>query len=279
MGQLAHKRVRDVFHDLTEFDIALSALRSPRIAGIYHDTLGSAMTSAADRALADALREQVPAYRGFVHENRRFVRRAVREVERQGIRQYVDVGCGQPGIGSVYDLVRETDAQARVLHVDTDPVVVHAVRNVIADDPHSAVIRFDLVNPQSLFEDPAARATIDLGRPVGIIAGAVFHSITDTRRLRIALHAYFDLVAENSVLCASHANSDSLSVAQRKGAMALLAEAGIIVVSRSKPEFQSLFDSWKLQPDGVMPLHRWRPDSDSGTSINESLGYGAMATK
>jgi hypothetical protein len=61
--------------------------------------------------------------------------------------------------------------------------------------------------------------------------------------------------------------------------MALLAEAGMIVISRSKPEFQSLFDPWKLEPDGILPLHQWRPDSDSGASINESLGYGAMARK
>ena len=265
-------------------EVRMPSLETPRIAGVYHAALGSAMTSQADRATSDALREQVPDYRNFVHQNRAFVRRAVYEFMRMGIDQFIDFGCGQPGIGSVYELVRRHNPHASIVHVDIDPIVVETVKRVICTDSRSAVLHADLVHATSIFEHPAVQTLIELDRPVGMIAGAVFHSVPNTRHLTAALRAYFTFVPAGSALAASHASGDTLSPAQLKAALALLAEAGITVVSRSKDEFQSLLGPWRLTHDGVEPLHLWRPDPDT---VNlgaiepavDSLGYGAIATK
>jgi hypothetical protein len=72
--------------------------------------------------------------------NRAFLRRAVRFLARDGIRQFIDLGAGLPSAGAVHEIARTIDPSARVAYVDSDPVVVAHARALLADSPSVAVI-------------------------------------------------------------------------------------------------------------------------------------------
>jgi hypothetical protein len=62
--------------------------------------LGGKDNFPADRRLGDAIAEQVPMIRTMVHEQRAFLRRAVRFLAGEaGIRQFLDIGTGIPSPG------------------------------------------------------------------------------------------------------------------------------------------------------------------------------------
>lgn len=59
--------------------------------------------------------------------NREFLGKAARFAADQGIRQFVDLGAGLPSQGSTHEVARQVRPGARVVYVDSNPVVlIHA---------------------------------------------------------------------------------------------------------------------------------------------------------
>ena len=69
----------------------------PHSARIYDYWLGGKDNFAVDRQVANAMIAAIPRMREMAAENRRFVHRVAQHlVEREGIRQFLDVGTGIP---------------------------------------------------------------------------------------------------------------------------------------------------------------------------------------
>jgi hypothetical protein len=68
----------------------------PSIARIYDYVLGGKDNFPADRAQADKALAYNPLIPVMARENRQFLSRAVGWVARQGIDQFIDIGCGLP---------------------------------------------------------------------------------------------------------------------------------------------------------------------------------------
>lgn len=70
----------------------------------------------AEKALA-----RVPAGRTAARENRAFVGRAVRYLAGEaGVRQFLDIGTGLPGLVNVHEVAQWAAPESRVLYVDND---------------------------------------------------------------------------------------------------------------------------------------------------------------
>ena len=134
--------------------------------------------------------ERVPFVRDFAVSNRSFLRRAVRWLSQQGIRQFVDIGSGIPTVGNVHEVA---DPSARTLYVDHEPVAVAHARTILdrtdPDRRNTAVLQADLRAP----DDVLGSGLIDFDRPIGLLIVATPGYFRDRAEVS-ALFDGFELV-------------------------------------------------------------------------------------
>src|SRR5688572_19514005 len=155
---------------------------TPADSRIYDYIIGGKDNFAADRGVADNLREvfKEAAPRMFpAVENRRFLKRAVAYLLSIGIRQFLDVGCGLPTRRNVHQIVQEVDPQGPVVYVDHDPVVITHYRALLSHDSSATVIHADALRPRDILLHPEVRSRLDFDQPVGVLLVGLLHLITD----------------------------------------------------------------------------------------------------
>src|ERR1700733_3682289 len=101
---------------------------TPSSARIYDYLLGGKDHFAVDRAIGEQLVAINPAAPELVAENRRFLARAVAWAAQQGIRQFIDLGCGMPTEPSTHESVQAVAGGARVAYVENDRVAISHLR-------------------------------------------------------------------------------------------------------------------------------------------------------
>ncbi|GAA2379032.1 SAM-dependent methyltransferase [Dactylosporangium salmoneum] len=233
----------------------------PSAARIYDRYLGGSHNFAVDRAVAQRAADLVPGIAGIARANRAFLRRAVRYALGRGVRQFLDIGSGIPTEGNVHEIARAHDPQARVVYVDIDPTAVVHARQILGDDPRTAVVQADLHQAGAILADPQVTALLDFDRPICLLLIAMLHFVPDTPELRAALRAYHDALAPGSLLAVSHATASA-----RPEEMARLADlytrTGTAMVVRNAAELLSMLDGWDPVEPGVVFSPLWRPDPD-----------------
>lgn len=93
----------------------------PNVARMYDYLLGAGRNFVAHRELAECCAALVPGARELAWSNRSFLRRAVRFVVSQGVRQFLDLGSGLPTVSTVHEVAHRADPACRVVYVDCDP--------------------------------------------------------------------------------------------------------------------------------------------------------------
>ena len=147
---------------------------TPSIARVYDYFVGGKDNFAADRDLAERLIGALPDLLPTTVENKEFLARAVTWVANQGIRQFIDVGCGMPTPPTTDEVAREIHADARVAYIDSDPVVVSHLDALLAHgNPGVTVVDGDVRDVPGVL----ARVSegIDLSQPSCLIMGALLH--------------------------------------------------------------------------------------------------------
>ena len=129
-------------------------LDRPNAARMYDYYLGGSHNFAVDRELAGQVLEAWPDMPRAAQANRAFLRRAVRFLAAQGIRQFLDIGSGIPTVGNVHEVAQAAAPDARVVYVDTDPVAVAHSRAILAGDPQTAVVQADGRDPARCWPTP-----------------------------------------------------------------------------------------------------------------------------
>ncbi len=231
----------------------------PSAARIYDAFLGGNHNFAADRAVADRARELVPELPGIVQANRAFLRRAVRFAAGRGIRQFLDLGSGIPANGTVHEVAREVQPEARVAYVDLDPTAVLHAREILGADRRTVVIQGDLQRPEAVLTDPHLRGLFDFGEPVCVLMIAVLHFAPDSAELTAALRHYRDAVSPGSCLAVSHATGTARAEEMERF-VDLYNRTGTPLVTRDRGRVEALFDGWDLVEPGVVHSTEWHPD-------------------
>ena len=107
---------------------------------MYDYFLGGKDNFAADRDTASKALQAWPAMRTAARENRAFLGRAVRYLAAEaGVTQFLDVGSGLPGVGNVHEVAQEVTPAARVVYVDSDPIVLAHGRALLQSTPGGPV--------------------------------------------------------------------------------------------------------------------------------------------
>ena len=256
-------------------DRAIPAIDTTRAhpARIYDYWLGGKDNFAADRDAAELALKAYPDLAKAVQSNRAFLGRAVRFLAGQGIRQFLDVGTGIPAADNTHEVAQREAPDSRIVYIDNDPIVLLHAQALLKSTPEGACdyLQADLRDPDTILA--RAARTIDFGRPVALMLLAVLQFILDEQDPYGLVSRLVAALPSGSYLVISHPTDDfnpnkgeSMKVYNERSADQ--------AVVRDKAATARFFDGLELLEPGVVPVARWRPDSDLTAARPSSMWCG-----
>jgi hypothetical protein len=219
----------------------------PTAARMYDYFLGGHDNFAADRAAADILIQAAPAAPLTALANRAFLGRAVRFLAGEaGLRQFLDLGAGLPTQGSVHQVAREITPDARVVYVDSDPMVVAHAR-ALDTGPATAVVQADLRDARSVLEHPETTRLIDFSQPVAVLCLGTAHFIGGPDA-GAAVARFTAALAPGSYLALSHATTDQIPPRMVDAALEMYKRAAHPLYPRARADIERFFTGLELVP-------------------------------
>jgi hypothetical protein len=252
-----------------DFDIS-----KPNLARVYDAMLGGKDNFAADRAfVADVLRFSPLAPLGAI-ANRQFLRRVVQYLTVEaGVTQFLDLGSGLPTQGNVSEVAHHFNVQARVVHVDNNPVVHTHSNALLTDLATTGIVLGDLRRPAEILTDPAVRSMIDFGQPVGLLFFAVLHHLEDAEGPAQLVAEFRDAMPSGSYLALSSLRLPGPELPEQR---AVTLEGEKVhngptgpIRWREDEEILTWFGDWELIAPGLVPLGDWRPPASGHTPYPE----------
>ena len=253
----------------------------PNPARMYDALLGGSHNFAADREAMRQAVAMVPDLPKVALGNRAFLRRAVRFMMAEGIRQFLDIGAGIPTVGNTHEIAHAIDPQCRVVYVDIDPVAVTHANAMLKGNPAAIAVRGDLRHPEALLSDPQVREFLDFDQPIGVLLIAVLHMLSDAEDPRGVAATLRELVPAGSYVAISHlTTAHRPDDAARLGAHAVQ-RSRVPIFFRSYDEIAGFFDGLTVVEPGLVGLAQWRPESpdDVLEPPERSLGLAGVGRK
>jgi hypothetical protein len=234
-------------------------------ARVYDYLLGGRANFKVDREAAELLYAVWPGgidgVRADVRQSRAALGRVVRYFVRDaGITQFLDIGTGIPKQNNVHEVAQAQAADARIVYVDNDPVVLAHAHQLLrgTDEGVTRYIYGDLRDPAPILRE-AAR-TLDFSRPTAVILFGILHLFSDAEDPHGVVGTLMAPLAAGSGVALSHLGSDlqSEEVAETfKRVNSRMAEQ---VTLRSHDEVAALLHGLELVEPGVVPASQWRPE-------------------
>jgi hypothetical protein len=250
----------------------------PSVARMYDYYLGGKDNFEIDRAAVQRVEEAMPEIRQLAQENRAFLRRAVRYMARQGIRQFIDIGSGLPTAGNTHEIAQEIIPDARVVYVDNDPVVLIHGRAILATDENTAVAAADMRRPAEVLEHPETVKLIDFNEPVGVLLIAMTHFLTTAEQTPVMGHLR-DALPSGSYMTATHVTRDGHSADAVAQIEAVYASTPTPIYFREYEEVARLFEGFDLLDPGLVTVDTWHPDLDDLAPEATRWLYGGVGRK
>jgi S-adenosyl methyltransferase len=232
----------------------------PHSARVYDYLNGGKTNYPADRMAAEEALRANPTGRIATLANRAFMHRATRFLAgRLGIRQFLDVGTGIPTEPNLHQIAQQQSPDARIVYADNDPIVLAHSRALMASSPEgrTVYVHGDMLHPKSILDAPQLRATLDLGRPVGLTLIAVMHLIRNVDEAYHVCRQFVDAMPSGSYLALSHL-TDDYAYEQVHGVSETYARRGMTLVPRPRAQIERFFDGLELVDPGLTLVHRWR---------------------
>jgi trans-aconitate methyltransferase len=210
------------------------------------------------------------------------MRRAVRFMIEEGIDQFLDLGSGIPTVGNVHEIAQQANPNARVVYVDNEPVAVAHAKQLLSDDPNTAMVAADLRDAGAVLNHPNTRAILDFTRPIGVLLVAVFHFVPDSDDPAGILARYASAVPTGSYVAVSHYTQDGYDADKlermRKG-MASYQRTATPVYARTEAELAGLLTGLEIVSPGIAWTPLWRPDNTEPALCEptDSEIYGTVA--
>lgn len=248
----------------------------PSASRVYDYLLGGSHNFAVDRAVAQQALRHMPEVAAVARENRAFLRRAVRFLVAQGVRQFLDIGSGITTVGTVHEIAQADAPEARVCYVDVDPIAVAHSEAILAGNPRARIVDGDLRDPAAILADPQVRDLLDLSQPVGVLLVAVLHFIDDADRPADLVRQVMEPLAPGSCLVVSHASWPGNEVPPDvAAAQSSYRRTGTPVILRSPEQILEILGDLDLVEPGIGPLTEWRPEGGESDELLPGLAVVA----
>jgi len=226
----------------------------PNIARVYDYWLGGKDNFAADRELAEKMREMDPGVLAMVRDNRAFATQAVTRAAESGIVQFLDLGAGLPTRPSLDEAAKAVNPDARVAYVDSDPVVVSHATALLATRPGITAAAADFTDPDAVLAHPAVRQVIDPGQPVCLIMACTLHFL-EAAAARAVTAAYMSRVAAGSQIAVSVVHIASARMRATPSSSSAYTAATFF--NHGHRAMAGWLAGWQLLPPGMAEARRW----------------------
>ena len=244
----------------------------PSAARVYDYLLGGKDNYPADRAVAESMIAQLPNVRLAVQWNRAFLRRVVRYlVAEAGIRQIVDIGAGLPTAGNTHEVALQASADARVVYVDHDPVVLTHARHMLQGIPNAAIIEQDLLQPDAILADPVLRGMIDFSQPAAFLFLSILHFVPDEADPAGIIARLLEPFPSGSHVAISHATPDE--VPEVSDVERVFDEATEQAHVRTRAGIAGLVAGLEILEPGLAWPPQWRPEEGEQIPANVAESY------
>ncbi|WP_066944053.1 SAM-dependent methyltransferase [Streptomyces lushanensis] len=247
----------------------------PHSARIWNHWQGGKDNYEVDRQAGDAYAAAAPGIVPAVRASRDWLRRAVRwTVSEGGVNQLLDIGAGIPIEPNVHEIAQDRSADARVVYVDHDPMVLLHVGALLDSTPEGATDYLEADMRETDRVITQAARTLDFSRPVALVFSDVLGHIPDLDEAYALVRRLVGATAPGSLLVLSHA------VISPQGAAAQddYNESGAIpYILRTPRQIGGFFDGLDLVEPGLVPMPDWRPDPNTDTRPLPGVGWGALA--
>jgi hypothetical protein len=252
----------------------------PHQARVYDYWLGGKDNFAVDREAAERALAVYPGLRRGVRAQRAFLANAVDYLSRTaGIRQFLDIGTGIPTANNTHEVAHAVDAEARIVYVDNDPVVLaHARALLTGSRPDTtSYLDADLRDTEKILTEAAA--LLDFEQPIGVLLIGILQLIPDEDDPRAIVARLMEAVPSGSWLAVFHPASDIMADQMGQVARHVSQNAVTPTTLRSKAEVLQFFDGLELVPPGLVQVHRWQPAEAAPDTGEEVPGYAGLARK
>jgi hypothetical protein len=244
-------------------------------ARVYDYWLGGKDNFAADRAAAEQVMQFMPEILDTVRGNRQFLVRAVGFLRDAGIRQFIDIGSGLPSSPNVHEVARAGGTGARVVYVDSDPMVFLHAEALMAGNDATSVVRADMRDVDEVLS--GAGKLIDFGQPVALLFVGCLHHLVDSDDPAGLVARYLTALARGSYLVISHA-TDEPSPQKMRANSEVAESSGAVLIPRGKEAILRMFNGRELIEPGLVLVSYWRPEGeDPGPNADRAWAYGGVA--
>jgi O-methyltransferase involved in polyketide biosynthesis len=244
---------------------------TPSIARVYDYLLDGKDHFAVDREVAGKLLAAAPDSADVMRENRQFLARAARWAAGQGIRQFIDLGCGMPTTPNTHQSARAVAADSRVAYVDNDAVVLAHLRALAAHgNPGVTVVEGDVRETGVILD--AVSAGVDLARPGCLLMGALLHFFP-AQAARDLVAAYAAALAPGSYVVLSVGRADGEMGDRGFGAYS---SGGVQAYNHSVADFTSFFGPLALVEPGIIDARLWHPAEELTTPLPPRPGQSLV---
>ncbi|WP_017972374.1 SAM-dependent methyltransferase [Actinopolyspora halophila] len=257
--------------DLSGVDVG-----TPNIARMYDYFLGGGAHFGVDRQAAEELLTVFPGNTDWARINRAFLGRAVRELSRRGIDQFLDLGSGIPTKGNVHEIAQQANPHARVAYVDIEPVAVSHANQLLQDSTQTTITQADIRQPEAVLTAPGVARLLDFTRPVAVLAVAILDIIDADPAALVA--SYRRACVPGSYLVLSHSAPLQASAEEWTGAQKAFETTSTPSLHlRTRDEIAALLQGYTLLDPGLVPSAQWRPDEEvTDAEAARSNGYAAV---
>ena len=228
----------------------------PSVARLHDFGLGGKDNFAADRVMAAQLSEIYPPVAVLARESREFQARAVGYVARQGVVQFIDVGCGMPASPGPHEVAASVSPDARVAYVDNDPVVISHAAALLACPGRVAAVPGDIRSPQDILAHRELAALIDLSEPFCVILGVILDFVRPAEADRV-MAALRDAMPAGSFVILCIGISNGAAGIARDWDKAYCGVARMYLHSRE--QIKGYFAGLEIVAPGLTEARNWRP--------------------
>jgi hypothetical protein len=243
----------------------------PQTARIWNYWLGGKDNFAVDRWVGEEIKAAFPEMVEIARASRGFLERAVEFLTSEaGVRQLLDIGSGLPTARNTHEVAQAVAPESRVVYVDNDPLVLSHARALLTSsiEGSTGYVDADLRDPGRLLRE--AGRTLDLDQPVGVVLVGVLGHLGSYHQAHAIVRELIDALAAGSYLAISDSADTSEGVME--AARIWNRTANPPYHPRPPAQITGFFDGLELVPPGVVPLPRWRPDTDPSGQPAEGLG-------
>ncbi|MGI5221089.1 SAM-dependent methyltransferase [Nocardia sp. CA-290969] len=243
----------------------------PSIARVYDYLLGGKDNYPVDQEIGDHFKINLPGSVAIAFGNRQALVRAVRDIARSGVEQFIDLGSGLPTADNVHQIAARYAAGAKVVYVDNDPIVLAHGRSLLATDENTTVMQADVREPEKIRNSDEVRRLIDFDKPVAVVFSAILHHLNDDEDPHGVVSYWHDQIPSGSQVFISHFRSGGN--AETEAAEQKLQSTFGRGRWRTDEEIRDLFGDLEVLEPGIVPAVLWRPDTpDESDSSIRSIG-------